>query len=250
MLNHSAAFDNTPKFDSNDSEFSLDYNDGHSPQQLYDDFCLEQDPSDFVCPHCQIRGHFKPDGSYSRYFYNSPEDVRNGTKIRLNIYRCQCGHRHTLMPEWLCPFSSFSMPFLRVLLFDYYGSLKQNKSRTASKYGLTYRQVFLVVTRLESRTMVQEMTQACAELDSASLSSPAMQTDSPAEQPARCHGRMSVKELITVLFCTNSLFLNFIRLFLRCSMRPFLTPLFVGRHNHPQAKWLCQPHPWPKMALT
>lgn len=156
MLNAYANAEKLKADAKDDPAVSMVFDSEISPQTLYDSFSALQDPSSFLCPHCKKCGLFRPAGYYRRYFFNSLGQIQENYRLRIKVFRCACGHKHALMPGWLCPYSSFSMPFLEEILLEYYGASNENKSQTAKKFGLSYRQVYHVVSILQSEPMASQ----------------------------------------------------------------------------------------------
>ena len=80
------------------------------------------------CPACRTRGHFKPHGCYSRYvidFWNGRPSVFLVTILR---EKCECGHTHALLNDFLVPYSSYTLRFMLQVLKAYL-----RRSRTVQK---------------------------------------------------------------------------------------------------------------------
>lgn len=117
------------------TKINLEYGSHTNIQSLYDQEISSLDLCELVCPCCRQKTILSliPD-FYSRYFFNSSEDIQSSQKIVITGVRCQCGCRHALFPEWICPFSSFSYPFLQALLSYYFEDAAENKSACAGKF--------------------------------------------------------------------------------------------------------------------
>ena len=118
------------------------------PQEAYDHFAAGYDFSQLVCPFCGETGQFEIlQHDYSRYFYNSPKHIDENRRLYVCVLKCACGHTHTLFPSWMCPFSSFSYPYIFTVIRFYFEESGQNKSVTARNFSMSYKQVKLLLTR-------------------------------------------------------------------------------------------------------
>lgn len=91
----------------------------------YEAFCramLVLNIHDHPCPFCCCaHPDWKKHASYDRYLI-SVEHGRSVTYVIVVIrYLCpSCGHTHAILPEHMIPYSSYSLPFILVVLRDYY----------------------------------------------------------------------------------------------------------------------------------
>ena len=82
--------------------------------------CLKQNPLFLiVCPYCGAKGTYSPRGSYERnlvtFFDGKPQMIR----LRVPRVQCPCGKSHALLPDFIVPYLSYSLPMILFLLADY-----------------------------------------------------------------------------------------------------------------------------------
>lgn len=254
MLNAYANAEKLKADAKDDPAVSMVFDSEISPQTLYDSFSALQDPSSFLCPHCKKCGLFRPAGYYRRYFFNSLGQIQENCRLRIKVFRCACGHKHALMPGWLCPYSSFSMPFLEEILLEYFGASNKNKSHTAKKFGLSYRQVYHVISTLLTepaisqtcRTLYNILSENSEQQQEQSAVYPKAEdpADLQSEQPAEAGDRfsdekslsnakkgfsagsgLSLNRMLLEVFSETFLFLLFINLYLSTYSYPFLASI-------------------------
>lgn len=88
-----------------------------------------------MCPSCGAVGQCRPHGSYHRnllHFLDSRTQV-----LRLSIPRvlCSCGHSHALLPDFIVPYLSYSLPMILRILADYF-SHRLTITSICDKYGI------------------------------------------------------------------------------------------------------------------
>lgn len=133
-----------------------------APEELDDLTPLRySDPGLMKCPHCHSVGTLKEHSVASRYLYNSVDDIHNNRHILVQDYRCShCGRYHRFHDGSICPFRSYTYPFMIEILHAYYSGA-QNKSRCCALFGIS-RKVLNGIIRLfpqEEQTIAIVSTQ-------------------------------------------------------------------------------------------
>lgn len=79
------------------------------------------DLSDQICPYCTSKGNLIPHDSYSRYMITLKDRRPVTVILRVPRVKCtSCGHTHSLLPEMLIPYSSYSLRFVLTVLEAYF----------------------------------------------------------------------------------------------------------------------------------
>ncbi len=73
-----------------------------------------------VCPYCGAKGTCRKRGSYERnlvtFFAGKPQVLR----LRVPRVQCPCGKSHALLPDFIVPYLSYSLPMILLVLYDYF----------------------------------------------------------------------------------------------------------------------------------
>ena len=79
---------------------------------------------EYTCPSCGSRGNCVPHGSYRRSLIEWERGQVVYNSVEIKRVRCgSCGHTHAVVPDWIIPYSTYSLLFiLRVLGAYYLGS--------------------------------------------------------------------------------------------------------------------------------
>ena len=89
-------------------------------RSLYRQF-LNQNPLLLkVCPYCGAKGTCRKRGSYERNlvaFFDGKSDV---LRLRVPRVQCSCGKSHALLPDFIVPYLSYSLPMILLVLEDYF----------------------------------------------------------------------------------------------------------------------------------
>lgn len=158
---------------------------------------------DLFCPKCRSRNTLIRSGSYSRFCHNCPEDYSDGTLLQVDTMKCTCcGCETSLVPEWFCPYSQFTYPFILEILYSYFFDFDQNKSRTAAAFGISRKIVSNLLKKYRRDLITARLTAAFSAW-----------TDSPEQALVRLH---QIKGKLYV----------FLRDFFHCAAEPWATRLF------------------------
>lgn len=91
-----------------------------SDQQLFDYAVSSFKPSKCSCPECGALGHMDSFSSYHRDLITVSNGERTGASLIVPRFRCtSCGHTHSILPDVLIPYSSYSLRFILSVLLDY-----------------------------------------------------------------------------------------------------------------------------------
>lgn len=103
------------------------------------------------CPHCAHSRCLSANTSYTRYYYDSTEDICANHQICVPVIYCSICHKyHSLPLELMIPHCSFSKRFVRKIC-DTCRELK-NKAATARLYGISIKQLNHILTLENSIT--------------------------------------------------------------------------------------------------
>ena len=93
-------------------------------QELYAEHSANLAEGQIVCPSCGSRGNCTGHGKYERGFIDYEEGKAVYRRLEVKRVRCgSCGHTHAVLPDWMIPYSTYSLLFiLRVLAAYYLGS--------------------------------------------------------------------------------------------------------------------------------
>ncbi len=83
--------------------------------------CLEQNPLFLiVCPYCGAKGTCRRRGSYERNLVAFPDGKPEVIRLRIPRVQCPCGRSHALLPDFIVPYLSYSLPMILQILCDYF----------------------------------------------------------------------------------------------------------------------------------
>lgn len=83
--------------------------------------CLKQNPLFLlVCPYCGAKGTCQPRGSYERSLVTFPDGRPEVIRLRVPRVQCSCGRSHALLPDFIVPYLSYSLPMILQVLCDYF----------------------------------------------------------------------------------------------------------------------------------
>lgn len=120
---------------------NLKYNQKVNYQNEYDRLVLSLGNfSRLRCPSCGSVGNLRKYQTYTRFFFNSPQDRLNSTHITIQCVKCHtqgCGHTHALLPNWICPYSSYSYSFIITVLNAFYTTYEEKIDPCARHFGLS-----------------------------------------------------------------------------------------------------------------
>lgn len=90
-------------------------------EEIYRDNKREAKRSALVCPSCGSRGEWRGHGGYERSVIDYGEGEVKYGKIRVERVRCEsCGHTHAILPDYIVPYSTYSLLFILEVLGAYY----------------------------------------------------------------------------------------------------------------------------------
>ena len=102
----------------------------YSDRQLFDAAVAGFKPSSCHCPKCGAVGRFSRIRPYRRYMISAEHGSRSDTKLIIPRFRCDsCGSTHSLLPDPLIPFGSYSLRFILSVLLAYL-----NRSTTVAAF--------------------------------------------------------------------------------------------------------------------
>ena len=82
---------------------------------------LEQSPLFLlVCPYCGAKGTCNKTGSYERSLVTFPGGKPQVVRLRIPRVQCTCGKSHALLPDFIVPYLSYSLPMILRILSDYF----------------------------------------------------------------------------------------------------------------------------------
>ena len=82
---------------------------------------LEQSPLFLlVCPYCGAKGTCNKRGSYERSLVTFPDGKPQVVRLRIPRVQCTCGKSHALLPDFIVPYLSYSLPTILHILSDYF----------------------------------------------------------------------------------------------------------------------------------
>ena len=80
---------------------------------------LEQSPLFLlVCPYCGAKGTCRKRGSYERSLVTFPDGKPQVLRLRIPRVQCTCGKSHALLPDFIVPYLSYSLPMILRILSD------------------------------------------------------------------------------------------------------------------------------------
>ncbi len=83
--------------------------------------CLDQNPLFLmVCPFCGAKGTCRKRGSYERNLVTFPDGKPEVFRLRIPRVQCLCGRSHALLPDFIVPYLSYSLPMILQVLCDYF----------------------------------------------------------------------------------------------------------------------------------
>ena len=86
------------------------------------------------CPYCHSVGNLIPHGYYRRNIIDFTGSKTTYHKISVRRFKClSCGHTHAVLPDFIVPYTQYSLFFLLRVLAEYFLHLK-----TVSEICLTY----------------------------------------------------------------------------------------------------------------
>ncbi len=84
--------------------------------------CLQKTPLFlFVCPYCGAKGTCRKRGSYERNLVIFSDGKPEVLRLRVPRVQCTCGKSHALLPDFIVPYLSYSLPMILQVLCDYFG---------------------------------------------------------------------------------------------------------------------------------
>ena len=73
-----------------------------------------------VCPYCGAKGTCKKRGSYERSLVTFPDGKPQVVRLRIPRVQCTCGKSHALLPDFIVPYLSYSLPMILRILSDFF----------------------------------------------------------------------------------------------------------------------------------
>ena len=73
-----------------------------------------------ACPYCGAKGACKKRGSYERSLATFPDGKPEVLRLKIPRVQCPCGKSHALLPDFIVPYFSYSLPMILMLLSDYF----------------------------------------------------------------------------------------------------------------------------------
>ena len=82
---------------------------------------LEQSPLFLlVCPYCGAKGTCNKRGSYERSLVTFPDGKPQVVRLKIPRVQCTCGKSHALLPDFIVPYLSYSLPMILRILSDFF----------------------------------------------------------------------------------------------------------------------------------
>lgn len=82
---------------------------------------LQQNPLFLlVCPYCGAKGTCRRRGSYERSLVIFSEGRPEVVRLSIPRVQCPCGRSHALLPDFIVPYLSYSLPMILMILSDYF----------------------------------------------------------------------------------------------------------------------------------
>lgn len=73
-----------------------------------------------VCPYCGAKGTCRKRGSYERSLVTFSDGKPEVIRLRIPRVQCPCGRSHALLPDFIVPYLSYSLPMILMILSDYF----------------------------------------------------------------------------------------------------------------------------------
>lgn len=73
-----------------------------------------------VCPFCGAKGTCKKRGSYERSLVTFSNGTAEVIRLKIPRVQCSCGKSHALLPDFIVPYLSYSLPMILLILSDYF----------------------------------------------------------------------------------------------------------------------------------
>ena len=74
-----------------------------------------------ACPSCGSRGNCVPHGSYKRVLIDVEHSKVVYGSVEIKRVRCKsCGHTHALLPDYIVPYTTYSLLFILRVLAAYF----------------------------------------------------------------------------------------------------------------------------------
>ena len=71
-----------------------------------------------VCPFCGAKGTCKKRGSYERSLVTFSNGTAEVIRLKIPRVQCSCGKSHALLPDFIVPYLSYSLPMILLILSD------------------------------------------------------------------------------------------------------------------------------------
>lgn len=90
-----------------------------------------------ACPCCGCRGKCAGHGWYERSLIDHKEGETVYARIRVKRERCEsCGHTHAILPDYIVPYSSYSLFFILRVLAEHFLK-RRTVEGICGRYGIT-----------------------------------------------------------------------------------------------------------------
>lgn len=73
-----------------------------------------------ACPFCGAKGTCKKRGSYERSLVTFSNGTAEVIRLKIPRVQCSCGKSHALLPDFIVPYLSYSLPMILLILSDYF----------------------------------------------------------------------------------------------------------------------------------
>lgn len=73
-----------------------------------------------VCPYCGAKGTCRRRGSYERNLVTFSNGATEVLRLKIPRVQCPCGRSHALLPDFIVPYLSYSLPMILMILSDYF----------------------------------------------------------------------------------------------------------------------------------
>lgn len=113
------------------------------------------DPSTLRSPNNGSVGNGQRHSVYERFVIPDSEHVYNPLVIHIPVFKFPISRKtfryHAFLPDWVCPFLSFTYPFIIEILSFYFGEGARSKRKTANRFNISRTSVYTILNHFEAR---------------------------------------------------------------------------------------------------
>ena len=93
------------------------------------------------CPSCGAKGKGRIFASYERHIIDIADGKPLIRRIKVPRYLCKCGHSHAFLPDFIIPYSQYTLPFILYVLKLYF-SRSMTIQAICDSYQITPRTLY------------------------------------------------------------------------------------------------------------